>query len=97
MISGYVTDRDSKEPVAGATIYNQRLSAGAVTNEFGYYSLTMPRGSWMLQFTFIGMKEKQLNLNVYGPGEINVEMNSVLIPIKETIISAQKSIHASEI
>ncbi len=92
MISGYVTDRDSREPVAGATVYNQRLSAGAVTNEFGYYSLTMPRGSYLLQFTFIGMKEKQVNVNLYGPGEINVEMNSVLIPIKETIISAQKSV-----
>ncbi len=52
----------------------------------------MPRGSYVLQFSFIGMKEKQMNVNLYGSGEINVEMNSVLIPIKETIISAQKSV-----
>lgn len=92
MISGYVTDRDTREPVAGATIYNPRLMSGTVTNEFGYYSIQMQRGTWLLQFSFIGMKERQININLYGPGELNVEMNSVLIPLKETVISAQKSL-----
>ena len=38
------------------------------------------------------MKEKQINVNLYGPGELNVEMNSMLIPLKETIVSAQKNV-----
>jgi hypothetical protein len=91
-VSGYVTNRDTKEPVAGVTVFNQRLSSGAITNEFGYYSLIMPRGSWLLQFSFIGMKEKQINVNLYGNGEMNVEMNNMLIPLKETVVSAQKNI-----
>jgi len=91
IISGYVTDRDKKEPVAGVTIFIQKLSAGTITNEYGFYSLRLPRGSHMLQFSFIGMKEKIINLNLYGPGELNVEMNSMLIPLKETVVSAQRS------
>jgi hypothetical protein len=91
-ISGYVTNRDTKEPVAGVTVFNQRLSAGTITNEFGHYSLIMPRGAWLLQFSFIGMKEKQININLYGNGEMNIEMNNMLIPLKETVISAQKNI-----
>ena len=74
------------------TVFIQKLSAGAISNEYGFYSMTVRRGIHVLQFTFIGMKEKTINLNLYGTGELNVDMNSVLIPLKETVISAQKSV-----
>jgi hypothetical protein len=92
LLSGYVTDRDTKEPVAGATIFVAKLSAGTITNEFGHFNLNLPRGSHLLQFSFIGMKEKQVNINLYGEGDLNIEMNSMLIPLKETIVSAHKNV-----
>ncbi len=91
MISGYITDRDTKVPVSGATIFIQKLSAGTISNEYGFYSLPLSRGSYLLQFSFIGMRGKNINLNLYGAGELNIEMNSMLIPLKETVVSAQKS------
>jgi hypothetical protein len=91
-VSGYVSNRDTREPVAGVTVFIQKLSAGTITNEYGFYTLTLPRGIHLLQFSFIGMKEKTINLNLYGAGELNVEMNSMLIPLKETVVSAQKSV-----
>ncbi|HUU99707.1 MAG TPA: TonB-dependent receptor [Bacteroidales bacterium] len=91
IISGYITDRDTKEPVSGVTVYNQKLLSGTISNQYGFYSLSIPRGNHLLQFTFIGMKEKMINVNLYGSGEVNIEMNSMLIPLKETVVSAQKS------
>jgi hypothetical protein len=91
-ISGYITNRDTKEPVAGATVFEQKLSAGTISNGYGFYTLTLPRGVHLLQYSFIGMKEKQVNINLYGSGEMNLEMNSMLIPLKETVISAQKNV-----
>ncbi len=92
LLSGYVTDRDTKEPVAGATIFIEKLSAGTITNEFGHFNLNLPRGSHLLQFSFIGMKGKQVNINLYGEGDLNIEMNSMLIPLKETVVTAQKNV-----
>ncbi len=92
IISGYVRNKDTKEPVSGVTVFIQKLSTGTISNEHGYYTLTLPRGVHFLQFSFIGMREKMVNLNLYGSGELNVDMRSVLIPLKETIVSAQKSI-----
>jgi len=92
MLSGYVTDRDTREPVAGVTIFVEKLSAGTITNEFGHFNINLPRGSHLLQFSFIGMKEKQVNINLYGEGDLNIEMNSMLIPLKETVVSAQKNV-----
>jgi hypothetical protein len=92
IITGYVTNTDTKEPVSGVTVFVQKLAAGTISNEYGFYSLTLPRGNHFLKFSFIGMREKTINLNLYGAGELNVEMNSVLIPLKETVVSAQKSV-----
>jgi hypothetical protein len=90
-ISGYIKNIETKEPVAGVTIFNKKLAAGSISNEFGYYSLALPRGIHTLQFSFIGMKEKTINLNLFGQGELNVEMKSILIPLKETVVSAEKN------
>jgi hypothetical protein len=91
-ISGYITNQETKEPVPGVTVFIQKLSLGAISNEYGYYTLTLPRGIHIVQFSFIGMRNKTINLNLYGAGELNVDMKSVLIPLKETVVSAQKSV-----
>ncbi len=90
-ISGYVTTEDTGEPIAGVTVFNQKLTVGAITNSNGFYSLPIPRGSYSIQYSFIGMKEKRYYINLYGSGEIDVRMQSVLIPLKEAIVSAQKN------
>jgi hypothetical protein len=92
VLSGYIRNSETKEPVSGVTVFIQKISLGTISNEFGYYSLTLPRGIHFLQFSFIGMREKTVNLNLYGTGELNVDMKSVLIPLKEAVVSAQKSI-----
>lgn len=91
IISGYISNKDTKEPVSGVTVYSQKLFIGTISNEYGFYSLTLPRGVHVLQFSFMGMKGKVINLNLYGAGELNVDLASVLIPLKEAIVSAQKS------
>lgn len=85
-VTGYITDRNTKDPVAGATVFVQELAAGALSNQYGFYSLTLPRGIHKVRYTFIGMREKQVNVNLYGPGELDIEMNSMLIPLKETTV-----------
>lgn len=91
-VSGYVNNQDSKEPVPGVTVYIPKLSVGAITNAYGFYTFSVPRGSYSAKFTFIGMKERIIDLNVNGPGELDVEMRSVLIPLKEAVITADKNV-----
>jgi len=92
VLTGYIKNSDTKEPVSGVTVFVQKLSMGTISNEYGFYTLSLPRGIHYLQFSFIGMREKNVNLNLYGSGELNVEMKSVMIPLKEAVISAQKSV-----
>jgi len=90
VVSGYITDAASREPVAGATIHVQDLSVGAISDGYGHYSMTLPRGLHQVRFSFIGMKERIIDLRLYGSGEMNIEMSGTLIPLKETVISASR-------
>jgi hypothetical protein len=91
-ISGYITNLESKESVPGVTVYIPKLSAGNISNAYGFYKISVPRGSYSVRFTFIGMKEKTIDLNLFGSGELNVEMKSILVPLKEAVITAEKDI-----
>ncbi len=92
IVSGYIVDRDTREPVAGATVFVAKHSAGTASNEYGFYSLSLPRGTHSVKYSFIGMKDKIVNINLYGSGEHDVAMNNTVIPLKETIISAERNV-----
>lgn len=91
-VYGYITDMDSKDPLAGVTVYIRKLPAGTITNAYGYYALSLPRGTYTIQFLSIGMKKETINVNLYGAGEMNIEMKGVLIPLKEIVVSAEKNV-----
>ncbi|HEX2395276.1 MAG TPA: TonB-dependent receptor [Bacteroidales bacterium] len=91
-LSGYITDQDTKEPIAGATVYNGKLAVGTMANEYGFYSLSLPRGNHLIQLKSIGMKDKQIIVNLNSEGEMNVEMKSEVIPLKAVVVTSEKSI-----
>ncbi|MEM9849261.1 MAG: TonB-dependent receptor [Bacteroidota bacterium] len=61
-IYGYVKDRESHEPLINATIYDPQLRVGTYTNEYGYFSLTLPFEVNQLKVQYIGYQQKTINL-----------------------------------
>jgi hypothetical protein len=90
-ITGVIIESDTRETLAGATVLVEGTSTGTISNQYGIFNLNIPRGSHMIQITYVGMKQKRIFVNVYGPGALNVEMTSALIPLKEAIVYAQRN------
>ena len=90
-ISGYVKNKETGDPAPGVSVFVMNLSAGIVTGENGFYSLTLPRGFHEIQFSSIGLQEKKISMNLYGSGALNVEMNRSVINLNEIIVSAHKN------
>ena len=65
-ISGYIINQDTKEPIPGVTVYIQKLSSGTISNAYGFYKISVPRGTFSVRFTYIGMKEKTIDLNLFS-------------------------------
>lgn len=53
-VSGYVQDVRNGERLIGATIYSATLQVGTTTNQFGFFSLTIPGDTGCLSVSYIG-------------------------------------------
>jgi len=53
-LSGYVADKQTGERLIAANIYDLESQRGAQTNEYGFFSLTLPSGEARLQVSYIG-------------------------------------------
>ena len=53
-VSGSVYDENSNETLIGVSIYFPELNSGTTTNEYGFYSITVPKGSYKIQVSYLG-------------------------------------------
>ena len=57
-ISGYLEDESTGEKLIAANVFDARSGAGAVTNTYGFFSLTLPEGEVELAFSYIGYQSQ---------------------------------------
>lgn len=57
-LSGYIKDAETKEALIASRVYNDSLKIGAMSNIYGFYSVTLPAGNHTIMFSFVG-KEPQ--------------------------------------
>jgi hypothetical protein len=91
-LTGHIINKVTKEPVAGVTIHEQTLLIGANSNQAGFYSITLPRGIHILNFSFVGMQGKTIKIALYSGGKIDVEMSNQLIQLREVLISDHRNV-----
>ncbi|MDB4904256.1 MAG: TonB-dependent receptor [Mucilaginibacter sp.] len=89
-LAGYVRNIKSGEAVVGASIYVPSIKSGIVTNQFGYYSLSLPRGRQTLVIKGMGMRDTRRQIILYSNGALNIEMQEQIISLKEVQISSEK-------
>ncbi len=96
-LSGTLTDTESDEPIPGAIVYVEKLKAGVVTNESGYYSLGLPKGSFQVEYRMVGMRTTRRNVVIFSDGILNVGMTRNTNKLDEVTISASRESNIREI
>ncbi|GAB3971589.1 carboxypeptidase-like regulatory domain-containing protein [Spirosoma terrae] len=94
-IAGSIRNVASGEPVVGAAVYIENPRMGTVTDQFGYYSITLPRGRHDLKLRSIGMKDARRRIILYSDGKLDIEMEDDVIALKEVVIEAEKDVNIS--
>jgi CarboxypepD_reg-like domain/TonB-dependent Receptor Plug Domain len=90
-IAGYVVDGKSGEPVVGANINANNTGKGAITNQYGYYTLNLAKGRHTLLVSSVGMKETKLIVNVYGDGTFNIDLENFIPVLRTIVIKGERS------
>lgn len=64
-ISGTVYDISSNETLIGVSLYFPELNAGTTTNEYGFYSITIPEGTYKVLISYLGFTtiSEEINLS----------------------------------
>ena len=63
-ISGYVFDKNNGEKLIGATVFCRYNKRGTATNDYGFFTLTLPEDSLHLEIRYVGYKNyKEQTIN----------------------------------
>ena len=75
-ISGTVEDRLTGEPMIGANIYLPFLLTGTSTNNYGFYSVTIPEGRHRVMVSYLGYQTVIKDLILDGDVKLDISMQS---------------------
>ncbi|WP_299159250.1 TonB-dependent receptor [uncultured Tenacibaculum sp.] len=87
-ISGTLKDQSNGETLLGATIFLKGTSIGTTTNEYGFYSLTAPKGNYVLIVSYIGYKTIEKEIELDQNVKFNSELDEDTGELDEVIITA---------
>ncbi|MGQ0827434.1 MAG: TonB-dependent receptor [Bacteroidota bacterium] len=90
-ISGYVKDVSNGESSIGANVYLKELLKGANTNQYGFYSITVEKGTYHLVVSYIGYENFVKEIVLDKDIRLNVELKTTAINVKEVEISSEKT------
>lgn len=75
-ISGYVTDSISGESLIGANVYDVTTKEGTITNEYGFYSLTIAKGVNQLRYSYTGYESQFVDITLNENVDQNIQLNT---------------------
>jgi len=90
ILTGFIRDIKNGEALPGSSLYIDSTFTGVITDQFGYYSLTVKAGAHTLEVSSLGMKEALRHIIVYSDGKLNIEMRDEIPRLKDVIITAEK-------
>ncbi len=88
-ISGFVYDKENKEVLIGATVYDSVSLKGTITNSYGFYSLSLENKEPVLIVSFMGYMNQQKPLVLSRDLHVNFEISSDISTINEIDIKGQ--------
>lgn len=84
-ISGSVMDAQSHETLLGATLYEAVSGLGTSTNEYGFFSLTLPAGKVRLEISYVGYAPEVREIDLKGDVSLNVYLEAA-IGIEQVVV-----------
>lgn len=89
-LSGYIKDSLSGETLIGATLAVKSAGKTVSTNGYGFFSITLPKGTYLLNGTFIGYQSKEITIEVNQNQTFNLLLNPNSSVISSVTVTARR-------
>lgn len=91
-LSGYIYDESNGEALIGANVIVPSVKQTATTNSYGFFSLTLPKGSYQVVFRWGDLKNDTLLVDLDKDQAVNVNMKAANTTSIETVeVNAKRS------
>lgn len=85
-LSGTITDAGSNETLIGVNIIFPELQTGTNTNEYGFYSISLPKGTYIVQISYLGYTTITETLSFSENQVINYKLEESTESLDEIVI-----------
>ena len=88
-LNGKIQDAKNGEAVIGAAIGIKGTTTGTAANEYGFYSLTLPTGTYTFLISALGFANKEVTINLQANTNQNFSLDEVTTAIEEVVVMAE--------
>ena len=96
-INGIVTDAATGETIFGASIYFKDTSIGTITNEYGYYSINVTKGTYTIVISFVGYTNIEKVITVSSNLKKNYELEEASFSLDEIVLKTNSDFKRTNI
>ena len=89
-VSGNITDSATGEDLIGATVYAEESKMGTSANVYGFYTLTLPEGSYNLVVTFVGYERHTQRIDLTNDLRLNIKLTPNASELTEVVVTSEK-------
>lgn len=88
-LSGYIRDASNGETLIGATVYVPNLQQGVTTNEYGFYSITLPAGTYDVEYSYLGFETIRRSIDLTSKQTVSVELGEAATQLEEVVVTSE--------
>jgi CarboxypepD_reg-like domain/TonB-dependent Receptor Plug Domain len=92
-VSGTIRDRKSGEPMIRATVTAEGTGIGVTSNQYGFYSITLAQGTYILSFSTVGMKIRTDTVNLNRNIPLDIILSDDTAGLAAVVVSASSGDH----
>ena len=89
-LNGEISDAANGESLIGAVVYIKQLGEGAVTNVYGFYSLSVPSGTYDVEFRYVGFNTQNMVLTLTENMRLDIELVEIEKELNTVVVSANR-------
>jgi len=89
-LSGTIADSANGEAIIGAAIYIKEIKNGIGTNDYGFYAISLPAGTYSLVLTSLGYKTIEKTIELNSNQTLNFAMAEEIVATQEVVITGEK-------
>ncbi|MES1250373.1 MAG: TonB-dependent receptor [Chitinophaga rupis] len=88
-ISGTVRAKVSGESILRATVAVDGKNTGVTTNDYGFFSITLPNGKYTLIISAVGWETKEINVDLYENLQLQTTLEIQGTQLQDATVTAQ--------